>query len=120
AEGLFRQDADFWYLTGVESPYTVLVMTKRSGEVRSTLFLPDQYQFAGAQFPMADEGFRRAVWNRPVGRLAPGKEAALATGVTETYPLAELETRLGELVTSQEVFVPQDEEMLYAPPGLDA
>src|SRR5271166_4809692 len=32
AEGLFKQDADFWYLTGVESPYAVLVMTKKAGE----------------------------------------------------------------------------------------
>ena len=120
AEDLFRQDPDFWYLTGVESPYAVLVMTKRAGEVHTTLFLPDKYQFAGAQYPMADEGFRRAVWNQPVGRLAPGKAAALATGVTETYPLAELNARLRELVTSTEVFVPQDETTLYAPPGLDA
>ena len=56
AEDLFRQDPDFWYLTGVESPYSVLVMTKRAGEVHTTLFLPDKYQFAGAQYPMADEG----------------------------------------------------------------
>ncbi len=120
AEDLFRQDPDFWYLTGVESPYSVLVMTKRAGEVRTTLFLPDKYQFAGAQYPMADEGFRRAVWNQPVGRLAPGTAAVLATGVTEAYPLAELDTRLGELVTSTEVFVPHDDDTLYAPPGLDA
>src|SRR5262249_32286897 len=119
AEGLFKQDPDFWYLTGVESPNAVLVMTKRTGAVRTTLFLPDRYQFAGAQFPMSAEGSRRPVWNQPVGRLAPGKAAAEATGMTETYPLAELGTRLSELVTSQEVFVPQDEETLYAPPGLD-
>ena len=73
AEGLFKQDPDFWYLTGVESPYSVLVMTKRAGEVHTTLFLPDRYQFAGAEYPMADEGFHRAVWNQPVGRLAPGR-----------------------------------------------
>ena len=120
AEGLSRQDPDFWYLTGVESPYAVLVMTKPAGEVRTTLFLPDKYQFAGGQYPMADEGFRRAVWNQPVGRLAPGKDAALATGVTEACPLAELDARLRGLVTSKEVFVPQDEDTLYAPAGLDA
>jgi Xaa-Pro aminopeptidase/dienelactone hydrolase len=120
AEGLFKQDPDFWYLTGVESPYAVLVMTRAQDEVRTALFLPDEYQFAGGQFPMADEGFRRAVWNRPVGRLSPGKIATEVTGVTETYPLAELDARLPELVTSQEVFVPRDEEALYAPPGLDA
>jgi Xaa-Pro aminopeptidase/dienelactone hydrolase len=120
AEGLFKQDPDFWYLTGVESPYAVLVMTKQAGALRTTLFLPEEYQFAGGQFPMADEGFRRAVWNRPVGRLAPGKAAAVATGITESYPLAELDTRLRALATAQDVYVPQFEEPLYAPPGFDA
>jgi Xaa-Pro aminopeptidase/dienelactone hydrolase len=120
ATGLFKQDADFWYLTGVEAPYAVLLMTKRAGAVRTTLFLPDRYQFAGGQFPMADEAFRRAAWNQPVSRLAPGHSAAEATGVTETYPLAEFDSRLGELVTADEVFVPQDEETLYTPPGLEA
>jgi Xaa-Pro aminopeptidase/dienelactone hydrolase len=119
AEGPFKQDADFWYLTGVESPYAVLVMTKQAGAVRTTLFLPEKYQFAGAQFPMADDRFRRAVWNEPVGRLAPGKEAATAVGVTETYPLAELDPRLRGLLTAPEVFVPEDEPALYAPPGFD-
>ena len=47
-----------------------------------------------------DGFFRRAVWNRPVGRLAPGKDAALATGMTEACPLAELEPRLRALVDS--------------------
>jgi Xaa-Pro aminopeptidase/dienelactone hydrolase len=32
----------------------------------------------------------------------------------------EFDTRLRELVTSQEVFVPQEDDALYAPPGLDA
>ena len=41
-------------------------------------------------------------------------------GVTETYPLAELDTRLRELVTAKEVFVPLDEDTLNAPAGLDA
>jgi Xaa-Pro aminopeptidase/dienelactone hydrolase len=119
AEGLFKQDPNFWYLTGVESPYAVLVMTTRGDAVRTVLFLPDENQFAGAQFPMADEGFRRAVWNRPVRRLAPGPAAVEATGVSETYPLAELAARLPELVTAPKVFVPRDEAALYAPPGFD-
>jgi len=72
-----RQDSNFWYLTGVESPYAVLVMApdKRPdaprGALRTALFLPDSFEFAGAQFPMADSGFRRAVWNLPRQRLAP-------------------------------------------------
>lgn len=116
---LVRQDADFWYLTGVESPYSVLVLTKRAGAVRRTLFLPEKYEFAGGQFPMADDGFRRAVWNRPVGRLEPGKAAAEDAGTTETFPLAELADRLRELVTAEVVYVPHCEEPLYAPRGFE-
>jgi len=69
-----RQDADFWYLTGVESPYAVLVM---SGG-RTALFLPDTFEFAGAQFPLVDsEAGRgwidryRADWQGLVAAVAP-------------------------------------------------
>lgn len=79
AHDLPKPDPSFWYLTGVESPYAVLVMTR----ARTALFLPEKYQFAGAQYPMLDEGFRKAVWNRPPRRLAPGEEASHATGIAE-------------------------------------
>ncbi|HTE45959.1 MAG TPA: aminopeptidase P N-terminal domain-containing protein, partial [Gemmatimonadaceae bacterium] len=97
-----RQDENFWYLTGVESPYAILVMAPDArpnaprGAVRTAIFLPDSFEFAGAQFPMADSGFRRAAWNEPRRRLAPGPSAARQTGIPETYPLKELETRLHE------------------------
>lgn len=77
--GLGKQDPNFWYLTGVESPFAILVMAAG----RTALFLPVPYQFAGGQFPMTDEGFRRAVWNRPLRRLSPGKAASEATGIAE-------------------------------------
>src|SRR5262245_55289252 len=71
--GLFKQDPNFWYLTGVESPFAILVLRRTQtvigGEVdlntEAFLFLPDEYQFAGGQFPATDEPFRRAVWNHP-------------------------------------------------------
>jgi Xaa-Pro aminopeptidase len=127
-ENLFKQDPNFWYLTGVESPYAVLVMLPGGPPVpedfvpvRSVLFLPEKYQFAGGQFPMRDEGFRRAVWNRPLRRLAPGKEASEATGIAETYPINEFSKRLAELAAGRTtVYLPMEEMKLYAPPGLSA
>ena len=120
-----RQDADFWYLTGVESPYAVLVIapdTRRgaaAGSVRTMLFLPDTFEFAGAQFPMIDSGFRRASWNVPRGRLAPGAVAARLTGISETYLVRELAGRLRELGgTATPVYLPAGGDSLYAPPGL--
>ena len=110
-----RQDANFWYLTGVESPYAVLVM---SGG-RTALFLPDTFEFAGAQFPMVDSGFRRAAWNEPRNRLAPGAGAARLTGIAETYPLREFATRTREILGfSSTVYLPLGGDSLYAPPGI--
>jgi Xaa-Pro aminopeptidase len=118
ADGLVRQDPTFWYLTGVESPYAILVLT--GDGARTALFLPAPYQFAGAQFPMLDAGFRRAVWNRPRRRLSPGPAAVEATGVTDTFLLDEFADRLGALVgDAREVYIPVDDAELYAPPGLD-
>ncbi len=122
--GLFKQDADFWYLTGVESPYAILVMMSGRGAVSASkpheiLFLPEKYQFAGGQYPMPDEGFRRAVWNRPLRRLTPGKEASEATGIAETYPLSEFAERVKVLARgSNTIYIPPDGMKMYAPPGL--
>ena len=113
--GLGKQDANFWYLTGVESPYAILVMAPG----RTALFLPEPYQFAGGQFPTADDGFRRAVWNRPLRRLSPGKAASDSTGIPETYPIDSLAERLPGLVgAASKIFLPLDKAQLYAPPGL--
>jgi Xaa-Pro aminopeptidase len=133
-EDLFKQDPNFWYLTGVESPYAILVIVPgrwavgslssfsvAADAVRAVLFLPEKYQFASSQFPMLDEGFRRAVWNRPVRRFAPGKEAAEATGIAETYPIDEFAARVKELAAGRAtVYLPLDEIKLYAPAGLAA
>ena len=71
--GQGKQDPNFWYLTGVESPYAILVTTgDERGSRREVLFLPQRYQFAGAQYPMAEQRFRGAAWNQPIRRLAPG------------------------------------------------
>jgi Xaa-Pro aminopeptidase len=127
AHELPKQDADFWYLTGVESPYAILVMAPdgrpgaRSGARRTALFLPDSFEFAGAQFPMADSGFRRAVWNRPVRRLAPGPAAERATGIGETYRIDDFAARVAEIVGSAPVVhLPLGGDSSYAPRGMAA
>ncbi|MGQ0539841.1 MAG: aminopeptidase P N-terminal domain-containing protein [Gemmatimonadaceae bacterium] len=122
ADNNYKQDPDFWYLTGVESPYAILVLLPRSDTShRELLFLPDRFQFAGGQYPMLDEGFRRAVWNRPRRRLTPGAAAASATGFAETYRIDEFVPRLREIAgTSRIVYTPMSDAVRYAPPGMTA
>ena len=111
-----KQDPNFWYLTGVESPYAVLVMAPGG---RSLLFLPDSFQFAGAQFPMADSGFRRAMWNRAPWRLSPGASTARVTGMSEVHPVDSLLPRLAEIVAgATTIQLPLSDDSLFAPPGL--
>ncbi|MFQ5705078.1 MAG: aminopeptidase P N-terminal domain-containing protein [Gemmatimonadales bacterium] len=118
-DGRDKQDLDFWYLTGVESPYAILVMTPRSDGVHESLFLPDSFQFAGAQYPMDDLRFRRATWNRPIRRLAPGAGAEASIGIAETYPLSEFSQRLpGFIGDAPVVYFTKDKAQLYAPDGL--
>ena len=115
-----KQDPDFWYLTGVESPYAILVMARDAQRWRSTLFLPTEFQFAGGQFPMADTLFRRAPWNRPKLRLVPGVAAAKSTGVDDALPLDSFATRVRSLIAGRRsLYLPTGTE-LYAPPGLNA
>ncbi len=115
-DGFGKQDPNFWYLTGVESPYAILVMTAS----RTALFLPGPFQFAGGQFPMADEGFRRAVWNRPIRRLSAGPAASESTGIAETYAIDSFAERLPGLIGgAKRIYLPLDKSVLYAPPSLD-
>jgi Xaa-Pro aminopeptidase len=125
--GLFKQDPHFWYLTGVESPYAILVMVPAAASdstsvrprMRSILFLPEQYQFAGAQYPMSEPAFRHAVWNRPRRRLAPGQPAADATGVDQTYPIDQFAERVAALVgDAPAIYLSRDGNQLYVPPGM--
>lgn len=115
---LAKQDPDFWYLTGVESPYAILVLTRDSGRPRATLFLPEATQFAGGQYPMDEPAFRRAPWNRPRHRLAPGAAAERATGVDATFPLADFAPRLRTLVGDAPVVYAPEGAPLFAPAGV--
>ena len=120
-----KQDANFWYLTGVESPYAMLVIAPDSrpgapaGTMRTALFLPDSFQFAGAQFPHEDSLFRRAPWNIPRQRLAAGPGASQATGVSEVYRVREFLQRVNEIVgKAQTIYMPAVFDSMYAPLGM--
>jgi len=125
AHELPRQDANFWYLTGVESPYAILVVAPDSragaqkGATRTALFVPDSFQFAGAQFPHGDSLFRRAPWNIPRQRLSPGPATVAATGIAEVYRLNQFASRIGELAgKAGTVYLPMSFDSLYAPLGM--
>lgn len=115
-----KQDPDFWYLTGVESPWAVLVISGSGSRQRSILFLPDSSQFAGGQFPMDEPAFRAAAWNRPRRRLAPGSRSAAAIGVDEALPLSGFAARFRELAAIAGTIVVPAGDSLYAPPGMAA
>jgi Xaa-Pro aminopeptidase len=118
--GVKKQDPDFYYLTGVESPYAILVLAPGGAEgVREALFLPGPRQFAGAQYPYQDPRFVEAAWNRTIRRLSPGPDAERATGIGETYALDDFAELLGDLVGEAPlVYFASDDEGLYTPPGL--
>jgi len=120
--GKGRQEPNFWYLTGVESPYAILVIRPDgTPDGSSVLFLPDSFQFAGAQYPMRDSRFRHAAWNRTILRVSPGPEAARKLGVDATYSVDEFVERLPALVGDAGVIhMLRDSGRLYAPPGLPA
>ncbi len=116
-----RQDPSFWYLTGIQSPYAVLVIAPGPTGIREALFLPEPYQFAGAQYPQDDDRFRHAAWNRPVQRLSPGPEVQRRTGIAESYPIDELLRHLSALVGDADtVLFTRDMSTLYVPSGLTA
>ena len=113
-----RQDADFWYLTGVESPYSILVIVNTEDSVRELLFLPDEFQFAPYNYPQNDLRFRNATWNRPQFP-SPGTDAVSETGIREIYPIDEFRQRLIDVVGErQRILFADGGESLYAPPGI--
>ena len=116
-----KQDLDFWYLTGVESPYAILVMTRAAGgQPHETLFVPGEYQFTGAQYPIDDPRFRLAAWNRSFRQIAPGAAAATRTGVDEVVPIDAFAGRLPGLIGgARTVWFLRDGSTPYVPPGLD-
>ncbi|MCC7015170.1 MAG: aminopeptidase P N-terminal domain-containing protein [Planctomycetes bacterium] len=84
AEYRFRPDSDFWWATGFNEPQSVLVLVPGSGEraARSVLFLRERNRDA-------------EIWS---GRRLGVERACAELGVDEAYPIAELWTRLPELL----------------------
>jgi Xaa-Pro aminopeptidase len=80
----FRQDSDFYYLTGFDEPDAVLVLASSSLGLQSVLFVN----------PRDPE---REIWDGK--RL--GVDGALSLDVDVAYPIAELEQRLPELLKDQ-------------------
>jgi len=114
--GAIRMNPDFWYLTGVETVYSVLVVTKN----RTALFVPTEQQFRSGQFPTADfDAFSGARWNLPGDWvITPDEKGRERSGIDEIYPLAELEERLDDVLgDASAVYLPLDDSELYAPPG---
>lgn len=117
-----KQEPNFFYLTGVESPYAILYMEPDgNGGVRDVLFLPSHREFAGAQYSFQDPRLLDSAWNRLIRRLEPGAAAEAATGIAETYALDEFTERVRTLTAgADDVYFAREGGTLYAPPGLDA
>lgn len=78
----FRQDKNFWYLTGVESPRAALVLDGKSK--KEILFLPEQ--------DLGAEVWRGEIWD------ASDKWVKELTGFTDVRPIGELEKTLRDLL----------------------
>ena len=122
AGGEKKQEPNFFYLTGVESPYAILLIAPDGqGGVLERLFLPAHREFAGAQYSFQDPRLLDAAWNRLIRRLEPGEFAEAATGIEQTYPLDDFAAELRTVAaTVDQVFFAKETVDLYAPPGLDA
>lgn len=90
----FRFDSDFFYLTGFQEPQAVLVQVL-GAEPRSILFCQPKDEL-------------KEIWD---GFLYGPAAAREAFGFDEAYPIAELDTKLVELMSNQ--------PRLYYPVGAD-
>ena len=78
----FRQDSDFFYLTGFDEPSSILVLAPSHATIKSALFVrPNDKE--------------KETWN---GVRAGVEGAKPLVGVDATYPIGELESRLGEFL----------------------
>jgi Xaa-Pro aminopeptidase len=84
-EHAYRQDSDFYYLTGLDEPGSVLVMTCGS-ESKTTLFVRPRDK-------------ERETWDGP----RVGVEGAVERlGATEAFPIAELDAKLPALLSGHD------------------
>ena len=91
----YRWDSGFYYLTGFREPEAVLVMAVQDGEARTILFC-------------REKNLEREIWDG----FRHGPELAREHfGFDEAYPYGELEQRMPELLSNQDV--------LHTPVGSD-
>src|SRR4026209_2546881 len=82
----FRQDSDFFYLTGFEEPDSLAIIAPEK-DVKYTLFVR----------PRDPE---REIWD---GRRAGVEGAKSEFGATEAFPIAEFESKLREFLEGSDV-----------------
>ncbi len=78
----YRQDADFYYLTGFTEPHSVLVIAPSHPDTKTVIFVQPRDR-------------DREIWT---GRRLGVEAAAAALGVDAAYPIAELDERLPKLL----------------------
>jgi Xaa-Pro aminopeptidase len=97
----FRQNNNFYYLTGLEEPNSWLVMFKpATGPGKVVLYLPERN-------PMAES------WTGP--RIGPGEEAARRTGIEEVRPVTQFEEEV--IARLRSGWALQEYRWLYLPMG---
>ncbi len=82
----YRQDSDFFYFTGFDEPESVLILTTVHPEHRAVMFVR----------PRDPE---REVWD---GARAGVEQAKERCGVDATFPIAELDERIGRYIAGAE------------------
>jgi Xaa-Pro aminopeptidase len=83
----YREDNDFFYLTGLEAPGAYLVLVARKpGQDQVILFLPAR-----------DTTMEK--WTGP--RLGPGREASRLTGIVDIRPADRADSEIRELVLAE-------------------
>src|SRR6185369_1663962 len=91
----YRWDSGFYYLTGFREPESVLVMVVEGGDARTILFC-------------REKNVEREIWDG--FRFGP-EMAREVFGFDEAYPYGELDQRIPELLSNQ--------DLLYTPVGSD-
>jgi Xaa-Pro aminopeptidase len=94
-EFAFRQNSDFYYLTGFDEPDAVLVLAPHAEKERVTLFVRPRDR-------------EREIWT---GRRAGVEGAVERHGADAAYPIGEFQTRLADaLVGAKAVYAPIGED----------
>lgn len=83
----YRQESDFYYLTGFEEPEACFVLTQKNGEKKFTFFLRERDP-------------EEEVWKGKRAGVEGGKEIF---GADESYPIGKIYETLPKLLTNQNI-----------------